>query len=218
MPETTFKISVIPDLLIFKGQTKLIAKLQILNKHNTIKPQTVFGKDTVQVSWWLFIRQGQTRVHHHSTLKFHICISHTTNFWNCSKETGNMKPLNTKLLLSMKSWSKAAKNPNFSHQARAQKALKRTFSGLMVHQKGKQLPFSFKKLQTTSYKGSPSPASCLAHSTKFSFSFHYQKWNHLTVWPKSLLGACDTPRTLVHNKQKKTSPTCNPIFWVGRDL
>lgn len=43
MPETTFKISVIPDLLIFKGQTKLIAKLQILNKHNTIKPQTVFG-------------------------------------------------------------------------------------------------------------------------------------------------------------------------------
>lgn len=118
MPESTFKISVIPELLIFKRQTKLTAKLQILNKHNTIKPKTFFGKDTVQVSWRLFIRQGQTRVHHHSTLKFYICISYTTNFWNCSKETCNMKPLNIKLLLSMKSWSNAAKNPNFSHQAR----------------------------------------------------------------------------------------------------
>lgn len=152
MPESTFKISVTPELLIFKRQTKLRAKLQILNKHNTIKLKTFFGKDTVQVSWRLFIRQGQTRVHHHISLKFNICISYTTNFSNCSKETCNMKPLNIKLLLSMKRWSNAAKNPNFSHQARAQQALKRTFSGLMVHQKGKQLLLSFKKLQTTSYR------------------------------------------------------------------
>lgn len=28
-----------------------------------------------------------------STLKFHICIPHHTNFWNYSKETCNVKPL-----------------------------------------------------------------------------------------------------------------------------
>lgn len=50
MPETRFKNSVIPQLLLFKAQTKLTAKLQILNKHNIIKPKTFFGKDTVQIS------------------------------------------------------------------------------------------------------------------------------------------------------------------------
>lgn len=38
-------------------------------------------------------------VHHRSTLKFHICIPHTTNFWNYSKETieHQITPIHEKL-------------------------------------------------------------------------------------------------------------------------
>lgn len=49
MSETAFKTSVIPELLLFKAQTKLTAKLQILDKHKTIKAKTFFRKYTVQI-------------------------------------------------------------------------------------------------------------------------------------------------------------------------
>lgn len=86
----------------------------------------------------------------------------------------------------MKSWSKGSKDSKFQPPDKSTIGSKRTLSGLLVYQKGKQLLLSFKKTPDNFIQGSPSPASCLAHSTKFSFSFHYQKWkwNHLTVRPK----------------------------------
>lgn len=52
----------------------------------------------------------------------------------------------------MKSWSKCSKESYFWPPDKRSTGSMRTFSGLMVHQKGKQLLLSFKKVQTTSYR------------------------------------------------------------------
>lgn len=142
-------------MLIFKGQAKLTAQLQIVNKHNTVKHKTFLEKDTAQVSWWLYIRPGLTRVQYYRTIliqitpshicmkvsyicKFHMCIQHLTDFGNYSKEICNMKPLsctrqvaqlNAKSLLPRKSQNKDSKNPDCTHQTRAQQALGGCFEG-----------------------------------------------------------------------------------------
>lgn len=122
--ETTFQTSVIPELLLFKAQTKLKAKLQILNKHNIIKPKTPFGKDTIQISWWLFIRQGQIRCITTAPSSF-IYVSHIPlTFETTPRKPAIWNHWTPNYSYPWKAEISAAKNPDFSHQGRGQQALR----------------------------------------------------------------------------------------------